>query len=95
MNERPEACAIRETREETGIGIENPRFVTFTNDIFAEAGKHYVTLFFVADWKSGEVQLMEPEMCHEWKWSRWDSLPKPLFSPTGNFVETRINPLEI
>lgn len=95
LNEELEACAIREIKEETGIEIENIRFAAFTNDIAKEAGMHYLTLFYVADWKVGEPQVLEPEKCEEWRWSRWDDLPQPLFISTSNLFKTGINPLEI
>ena len=92
MNEHPETCAIRETLEETNIEIKNLRFVTFTSDIYRNARAHYITLFYVADWKEGAVQLMEPDKCEEWKWSRWDSLPQPLFTSTRNLIDSGYNP---
>lgn len=47
FGETPEACAVREVLEETGLEISEAdvRFVTATNDIFEAEGKHYVTLF--------------------------------------------------
>jgi len=56
FGESLENCAKREVREETGIKIKNIRFATATNDIFEEEGKHYITLYMVADWESGEPQ---------------------------------------
>ncbi len=95
MNEHPETCAIRETREEINIKIKNLRFITFTSDLYTSAGAHYITLFYVADWSHGEVQLMEPDKCEEWNWFKWNKLPEPLFLSTRNFVAPGINPLEI
>ena len=92
MNESPEECARRETREEAGIEIENLRFITITNDIHP-VGTHYVTISYVADWKSGEVRVMEPDKCAEWEWFSWDELPEPLFLSTRNFVKTGYNPM--
>ena len=43
-----EQCAMREVEEETGIRLEQPRFLTATNTVFAESGKHYVTIFMIA-----------------------------------------------
>jgi 8-oxo-dGTP diphosphatase len=43
-----EACAAREIKEETGLVIENIQFVTATNTVFKEQGKHYVTIFMLA-----------------------------------------------
>src|SRR3989344_5046404 len=61
MNETWEECGTRETMEEAGIEIENIRFVTATNDINKDDGKHYVTIHCVAEWKSGEPSDVEPK----------------------------------
>ena len=92
MNEELETCAIREIKEETGIEIKNVRFATFTNDIDRGARMHYLTLFYVADWKAGEPEVLEPNKCEEWKWSCWDSLPQPLFISTRNLIDSGYNP---
>ena len=72
-----EECAVRETREETGIEIENIRLITVSNLLIWE-GKHYVDIGMAADWKSGEPQLMEPDKCEGWAWYGLDELPQPL-----------------
>ena len=93
MNETWEENARRETMEEADVEIENVRFMTATNDINNEDGKHYVTLHFVADWKSGMPGDVEPEKIGDWGWYVWEELPKPLFLPSRNFVESGYNPL--
>ena len=93
MNESPEECAIRETREETGLEIQDVRFISYTNDIWDDIGTHYVTLSFVADWKMGEVRVVEQDKFEEWKWFSLGSLPGPLFLSTQNFLAAGINPL--
>ncbi|MDO8521965.1 MAG: NUDIX hydrolase [bacterium] len=95
MYEELEVCAIREILEETGIEIKNVRFITFTNDIAKDSGMHYLTLFYEADWKAGEPQVLEPDKCEEWRWSRWDSLPQPLFISTRNLVDSGYNPFNV
>ena len=50
FGESPEVCAARETFEETGVTVSNVQFVAVTNDVLADAGKHYVTL-----WMRGEA----------------------------------------
>ena len=95
MNEGLEECAVREILEETGVKISNIRLAAFTNDIDREEGIHYLTLFYVADWKSGEPLVMEPDKCEEWKWSHWDALPQPLFISTRNLIDSGYNPFNI
>jgi 8-oxo-dGTP diphosphatase len=58
-----EACARRELFEETGLSIVNLRRGPFTNDLFEDEKKHYVTLFVIADQTTGEARVKEPDKC--------------------------------
>ncbi|MDR3425008.1 MAG: NUDIX hydrolase [Alphaproteobacteria bacterium] len=89
-----ETCARREVREETGMEIDNPRFVSATNDIY-QSGRHYVTVIMVCDWQSGEARVKEPEKCLGWDWFDWDALPAPLFLSTQHFVDLGIDPMSV
>ena len=95
FNESWEDCVIRETFEEAGIKIKNISFSTATNDIFEKEGKHYITIFMLAEYGSGEVKIMEPDKCEQWEWFTWDNLPKPLFVPIQNLLKKKYNPLLI
>src|ERR1700756_2911768 len=55
FGESIEDCVRREVLEETGITLKNIRMGPFTNDIFEAEHKHYVTLFAVADYASGDI----------------------------------------
>lgn len=72
-----EDCAKRECREEAGIEITNVRFLRLSN--MKKYDKHYVDIGLAADWKSGEVKVMERTKISEWDWYEVDNLPKPLF----------------
>ena len=87
-----EECAKRETLEETGLEITNLRFGTVTNDIFEKENRHYVTIFLVADYISGEPKVLEPEKWETWDWFTWDNLPQPLFLPFNNAIDLGFNP---
>lgn len=50
-----ENCATREVLEETGLTVQNVRFLTATNDVMEDEGKHYVTIFMGAV-VDGDVQ---------------------------------------
>src|SRR4051794_7625708 len=63
-----EDCVKREALEEAGVEIKNIRFLAATNDIFKQDNLHYITIFMIADWKSGELQVLEPNKCKEWRW---------------------------
>lgn len=87
-----EECAKREVLEETGLQIKILKRGPYTNDIFKEANKHYATLFVVAEIVSGELKIMEPNKCEEWKWFSWDEFPEPIFLPMKNLRKTNYNP---
>jgi 8-oxo-dGTP diphosphatase len=82
-----EECATREVSEEVGITISNIQYLSATNDIFQEPNKHYVTIFMTADYKSGEVQNLEPEKCAGWGWFEWDKMPSPIMLPIINLIQ--------
>jgi 8-oxo-dGTP diphosphatase len=75
-----EQAVARETLEETGLSIVQPRFLTYTEDIF-ENGKHYITMWFEADWHAGEPVVNEPDKWVEQTWVPVENMPSPLFEP--------------
>lgn len=78
------ACARRELFEETGLSMVSSRMGPFTNDIFETEGKHYVTLFVIAEQTIGEPICKEPHKCTGWAWFPWTDLPRPHFLPIVN-----------
>ena len=85
-NESFEDCIIRETKEETSLEISDLTYIATTNDVMKDIDRHYVTLFFSTKMYIGEVMVMEPEKCHEWKWFLPNQLPDNLFLPFQNFL---------
>ncbi|CAI7613020.1 uncharacterized protein N7487_001201 [Penicillium crustosum] len=70
-----ETCAARETLEETGLKIEDMRFLTATNSIMKAENKHYITIFIGGVCEEGvDPQVIEPEKCDGWEWISWDEL---------------------
>lgn len=75
-------CAKRELIEECGdrlavmlIASEKDRLEWFvTNDIMPQYGKHYITIFMLADWVAGEPVNAEPHKCEGWEWYTFDQL---------------------
>lgn len=91
FGESIQECALREVAEENGVTISNVKFLDFTEDYFTPEEKHYVTMYLVADYVSGEPQNLEPEKCNGWKWLEWniDTLPKNIFLPIENLFKKR------
>jgi len=81
-------CAVREVLEETGVCIKNLKCGPYTNDIFESEGKHYVTLFVLADYDSGTPQVKEPHKCEKWEWSEWPPKLQPCFLPIENLLKS-------
>ena len=86
FGESIEECAIRETREEAGIEIENIRVVCVSNLLVWE-GKHYVDFGITADWKSGNPTVLESEKRENWDWYDVHNLPTPLMDAEEYYFE--------
>jgi 8-oxo-dGTP diphosphatase len=93
FNESIEDCAKREVFEETGLSIKSIQRVAYTNDIFEEEKKHYVTLFVVSEYDFGELQIKEPDKCERWDWFNWNEFPEPLFLSLKNLLGQEFNPI--
>ena len=92
FGESPEACAIRETREETGLEIHTVRFVALTNDVFAAEGKHYITIWMEARYEGGEPALNAPYESDAIGWFESAELPGPLFLPLQHLLAGQCHP---
>jgi 8-oxo-dGTP diphosphatase len=92
FGEQIEMCAQREVEEETGALVSIIGRGPFTNDIFAEERRHYITLFVIADYVSGDIEVREPDKCERWQWFDWNELPRPLFLPIQNLLKTGFDP---
>jgi 8-oxo-dGTP diphosphatase len=92
FQESPEACAIRETKEETDLDIRSPHFVAVTNDVFPVEGRHYITLWMEAKYQSGEPILNAPYESDAIGWFSWNELPSLLFIPLQHLVDGQCYP---
>ena len=89
FGETPEACAIRETAEETGLVVPHVGFFAITNDVFAEDGKHYITIWMRAEVESGEPGVRDPAEVAEVGWFDPAAMPAPLFLSLSNLLAGR------
>ena len=76
-----EAC-VRETKEETGIELDQKKLklISLTNDMVPKA--HFVTIGFLYEQCDGEPKVMEPKEIVKWKWFDIGKLPKNVFFPS-------------
>jgi len=75
--ENMKGAAARELLEETGLNASGFVFCNLVNNVQRE--RHYLQVGFVAEGVSGEVKLMEPDKCAEWRWFNLDDLPESIF----------------
>ncbi len=92
--EQVEECARREVLEETGLVLNHCATGPYTNTIFHNHNKHYVTLIIIASCQPGIAKNNEPDKCESWHWFPWNSLPTPLFQPLESLVKSKFNPLK-
>lgn len=92
FGESPEVCATRETREETGISVTNVEFVAITNDVMADIGKHYVTIWMRGEADGDSAEIGDTAEIKALGWFRPDALPTPLELYFQNLLEGRCWP---
>jgi 8-oxo-dGTP diphosphatase len=94
FGENWEDCAVREIYEETGVYVTRPHFQTATNDIFSSE-RHFITVFMVCDYVSGDIFLREPDVTEKWEWFSWSDIPAPLFLPIVHYVQQGHSPFDL
>ncbi|MDD2696971.1 MAG: NUDIX domain-containing protein [Candidatus Pacebacteria bacterium] len=79
-------AAKREVAEETGITVKNlEELISVSNDTVPD--KHFVTIGFLCTDYEGEPKVMEPDEIVEWQWFDLNSLPSPIFPPSGKVIK--------
>lgn len=92
FGESPETCAIRETKEETGVTAQGPKFLAITNDVFEKECRHYITIWMKAENFAEEPYIAAMGEVAELGWFGWEALPKPLFLPLQNLLNHKSYP---
>lgn len=92
FGESPQDCAIREVKEETGVNIDDVRFIALTNDYFEASGKHYITVWMQGRYVSGTACLNAPYEMSAVEWFALEALPAPLFLSLQNLLDGRSLP---
>ncbi|MDF2577890.1 MAG: MutT/nudix family protein [Chlamydiales bacterium] len=89
FGETPEECAIRETKEETGLLLSEVSRGPWVNEYVPEQNYHYIVIFMMAYYEGGEVGVKEPEKCEVWEWCSLDNLPSPLLPCIENLLKIK------
>ena len=93
FGETPEAGAVRETLEETGVCVCNVTFVAVTNDFMPDRGKHYITIWMRGDVGQDDAAVLsDPAEIAELGWFAADALPRPYAFYFENFLAGRRMP---
>ncbi len=84
-NETVLETAIRETKEETNLDL-NELYVYTATDEF-QSDRHFVTIGVISSSYEGELKVMEPDKINEWKWFDLNDLPKNIYTPSKNMID--------
>ena len=88
FGESPEATAVREVAEETGLRVVPTARLGFTDDPMPEADRHYVTLFLACAVTAGTATIREPDKATDLAWLSPEELRgrDDLFAPLRRFL---------
>jgi 8-oxo-dGTP diphosphatase len=79
FGETPEACAIREVAEETGLSITSDMLVPLCVSNTMAHDSHYIDIEFRCEITDGAPRVMEPAKLESWDWYPLNALPEPMF----------------
>lgn len=76
--------AAREAKEECNLEVSDLELISVADErrYIKTDDKHYLNIGVKVKEASGEVRVMEPEKCLEWRWFSLNELPSPLFEGT-------------
>ena len=89
FGETMEETARREVKEETNLDLGELELISVADEMrYIESdGKHYVNIGFKAKYIGGELKVVEPYRCKEWRWFDLDHLPDRLFEGTEIMIK--------
>lgn len=79
--EDPLTCAGREAEEETAVLANPTGIIGYTNDVFVEAGLHYITLWVECVFESGTERVAADYEMSQVGWFGAASVPDEAFEP--------------
>lgn len=95
MGESFEECANREINQQTGLSLQNIKYIHTTNNIF-NCNKHHVTVFMSAGICNNDAKSLNPIICQEWTSYSWQQINEiasgkrkwKLYGPLLNLMRT-------
>lgn len=93
--------AVRESKEECNLDISDLELISVADErrYIKTDDKHYLNIGVKVKVSQGEIKVMEPDKCLEWRWFSLVNLPAPLFEGTElmikNYLAHRIYSPEI
>ena len=84
-----ESALIREVKEETNLDVdpEDCSVVNISNTFDLESKTHFIQIWMLVKKTKGELKIMEPSKCEEFRYFPLNSLPSNLFPPTGTNIK--------
>lgn len=81
LGETFEDGAIRELKEELDIDLKSPKVIAVTNNLktYEAEGAHFISIILLAKTFKGQLKIMEPHKCTEFRWVDPHDLPGPHF----------------
>jgi 8-oxo-dGTP diphosphatase len=86
--ERLHDAVRREFVEEYGLQIDVVELLGAFDHILREEGQHWVSITFIARYKSGIAKILEPAKCSAIGWFRLSALPSPRTRITEDNLKT-------
>lgn len=90
-----ENCVYRELAEECGKDFKVEVLQSYLNNKLQEElfitndiieGKHYITIYMLAQYISGELINAEPNKCEKWEWMTFEQLDKLFDDKNSNWI---------
>ncbi|MFR1450247.1 MAG: nucleotide triphosphate diphosphatase NUDT15 [Beduini sp.] len=77
--------AKREVKEETNLEVDDLEIFSVADDI--QTNKHFITIWIIAHYFSGDLKVMEKDKQDDWQWFDFSSIPEKIYSPSKKFIE--------
>ncbi|MEX0935144.1 MAG: NUDIX domain-containing protein [Candidatus Paceibacterota bacterium] len=80
-------AAVREMYEETGLKVNSLSFIGLIDDFDGAGHEHWITVNFLCEDFSGELEVKEPHKIEGWHWRDLDEMPDGLWGPCKGTIK--------